>query len=263
MGDMGLHKFFFLPELGSAHAHEVDLIIYLTHGLMFILLLGWGAFFIFTLVRFNRRMHPKADYKGAQSHVSTSLELIVAVIEIVLLIGFSLPFWNKQVNAYPNRPDKVEVRVIAEQFAWNIHYPGTDGVFGRTAPEFINTQSNPVGLDPDDPHGKDDITTVNQLHLPIGRTAYIHLTSKDVIHSFALPIMRVKQDAIPGMSIPLWFTPTKTGQSEIACAQLCGLGHYRMRGFLTVHTQEDFQTWIDEQSVSSGDDDEEYDDFWN
>jgi len=263
---MDLKKLFPLPIVASSHGHEIDMIIYLVHLLMLVLFIGWSIFFIFVLFRFNKKSNPKADYHGVKSHVSSYLEIAVAVFEAILLIGFSIPFWAKQVNAFPNRSDTIEVRVNAEQFAWNIHYSGADGKFGRTAVEFFDKQSNPMGLDPNDPHGKDDITTINQLHLPVGRPAIIHLTSRDVIHSFSLPIMRVKQDVIPGMNIPTWFTPTKTGESEIGCAQLCGLGHYRMKGFLTVHSQEEFQKWMDEQSSKLGGDGEEgegFDDFWN
>jgi len=194
--------------------------------------------------------------------VSSWIEIGIVIFEVVVLMGFSIPFWAKQVNAFPKRADALEVKVVAEQFAWNVHYPGPDGIFGKTDIRFFDKQSNPLGLDPNDSNGKDDITTINQLHLPIGRPAIIHLTSKDVMHSFFLPVMRVKQDIIPGMSIPTWFTPTKTGQFEIACAQLCGLGHYRMKGFLTVHSREDFDKWVEEQAKSAGKD-EEYDDFWN
>ena len=119
-----------------------------------------------------------------------------------------------------------------------------------------------MGLDPSDPAGRDDITTLNQLHLPVGKTALIYLTSRDVLHSFFIPVMRVKQDVIPGMRIPVWFTPVKTGQWEIACAQLCGLGHYRMRGFLTIHTLEEYEKWVKEQSAPAGTN-EKHDEFWN
>src|SRR3989344_2386372 len=260
---MELREMFFLPISASAHGHEIDLMLYLVHFLMFALFIGWGIFFVFVLIRFNRRSHPKANYHGTHSHVSSAIEVGVAVIEAFLLIGFSIPFWVKQVNALPQRSDIVEVKVIAEQFAWNIHYPGPDRKFGRTSPEFVDQQSNPIGLDSSDAAGKDDILTINQLHLPIGRPALIRLSTKDVIHSFKVPVMRVTQDAIPGMSIPLWFTPTKTGNFEIACAQLCGLGHYRMKGFLTIHNEADFKSWLDEQTAANPSDEEGSDDFWN
>lgn len=259
---MDISKLLNLPINASAHGHEVDMVIYLFHIAMIALLLGWGLFLVVALFKFNRRANPKADYTGMKSHFTTWIEIGVVIFEAVILIGFAIPFWSKQINAFPKRADTVRVKVIAEQFAWNIHYPGPDGIFGKTGMEFFNKQSNPVGLDPNDPDGKDDITTINQLHLPIGKPAIIDLTSRDVMHSFALPVMRVKQDVIPGMSIPTWFTPTKTGNFEIACAQLCGLGHYRMKGFLTVHTQQEYDAWIEEQAAA-GADDEQFDDFWN
>jgi len=255
-------KLLSLPTLASAHGHEVDRVIYLTHLLMLLMFLGWGSYFVVALFKFRKRRNPKADYEGTRSHVSTAVEIGVVVVESILLIGFSIPFWSKNVNALPTGKDIVEIKINAEQFAWNIHYPGPDGQFGKTDWAYFDKQSNPMGIDPDDPAGKDDITTINQLHLPVGKTAVIYLTSRDVIHSFALPEMRIKQDVIPGMVIPTWFVPIKTGQWEIACAQLCGLGHYRMRGFLTVHDQEAFEAWLAAQSPTI-DADEAYDDFWN
>ncbi len=261
---MTLQKFFFLPENASLHGHEIDLMIYLLHFLAFALFIGWGIYFVVALVKFNQRKNPKANYHGIHTHASSVIETAVAVIEAILLIGFSIPFWVKQVNALPQRADLVEIHVIAEQFAWNIHYPGTDGKFGRRDVSLVDQQSNPIGLDNSDPAAKDDFVTINQLHLPIGHPAYIHLTAKDVIHSFKLPVMRVTQDAIPGMSIPLWFIPTKTGNFEIACAQLCGLGHYRMKGFLVVQSDDDYQKWFTEQAAASSSSGESgSDDFWN
>jgi cytochrome c oxidase subunit 2 len=252
-----------LPLNASAHGYEIDSIILYVHILMLFLFAGWGAFFIFTLVRFNRRANPKASYTGVTSHFSSVLEIAVVVIEAVLLIGFSIPFWAKHINAYPDRTDTIQVRVVAEQFAWNVHYPGKDGKFGKVDPKLMDPQNNPLGIDANDPNAKDDFVTINQLHLPIGRPVLIHLTTKDVIHCFALPVMRVKQDVIPGMSIPTWFTPIKTGDFEIACAQLCGLGHYRMKGFLKIHTPEDYDKWVSEQSTIGASSGSSEDSFWN
>ena len=262
---MDLRKLFFLPPVASAHGHEIDMMIYLVHFLMFVLFLGWFIYCVIVMWKFRRSKNPKANYHGVHNHTSTVVEITVAVIEVVLLVCFSIPFWARQVNAFPNRPDALEVRVVAEQFAWNVHYPGADGKFGKTDLKYFNKESNPLALDPNDPQGKDDITTINQLNLPIGRPAIIRLSSKDVIHSFSLPVMRVKQDIIPGMMIPTWFTPTKTGSWEIACAQLCGLGHYRMKGFITIQTQEEFDQWLSEQTPvgGSGKEGEGYDNFWN
>jgi cytochrome c oxidase subunit 2 len=165
------------------------------------------------------------------------------LIEVLLLVVFAVPIWATRVNAIPPESESTVVRVVAEQFAWNVQYPGKDGVFGRTDVKYIATGTNPLGLDPNDPAGKDDIITLNDLHLPVGKPVIVKLTTKDVIHSFFLPQMRVKQDAIPGQVIPIWFKPVKTGQWDIACAQLCGLSHYRMRGSYTVESQADFDKW--------------------
>jgi len=251
-----------LPTLASSHGHYIDQVIVLAHILMLLLLVGWGVYFILVLFKFRKKKNPRADYQGVQSHFSTWIEVGVVIFEAVLLIGFSIPFWAKNVVAIPQGNDILEVRINAEQFAWNIHYPGIDGMFGKTDWKYFDKQSNPLGLDPNDPYGKDDITTINQLHLPINKTVLIYLTSRDVIHSFFLPEMRIKQDVIPGMVIPTWFTPIKTGQWEIACAQLCGLGHYRMRGFLTIHSEEAYEAWILEQSAQETEEQESIDDFW-
>lgn len=104
---------------------------------------------------------------------------------------------------------------------------------------------------------------VNQLHIPVGRPVIVHLSSKDVIHSFDLPEMRVKQDVIPGMSIQTWFTAVKTGQWEIVCAQLCGIGHYRMKGFLNVHSEKEFDDWLAAQPTAGGSGEDSGDSFWN
>lgn len=262
----------FMLESAAEHAQSIDDVIGLVHWLMLILFVGWMGFFLFTLFRFRQRSGQRADRVGTKSHLSTYSEIGVAAIEAVLLIGFSIPLWADRVDEFPDEKGAVVVRVIGEQFAWNMHYPGEDGIFGKTDITKIDLESNPVGLDRNDPAAADDITTVNQLYLPVDKPAIIHVSSKDVIHSFNLPHMRIKQDMVPGVSIPLWFTPTvttaemreRTGkddfQYEIACAQLCGLGHYRMRGFLTVQTQEEYDAWLAEEASYLGD--AGGDDFW-
>ena len=234
------------PVQASTHAAEVDQMTVLVHWLMLVLFVGWGLFFIFVLFRFSKRANPVASYTGAKGKISKGLEVAVAVIEILLLVFYAIPAWAKRVKAFPSESEAVVVRVVAEQFAWNIHYPGPDGKFGRTSISLISAD-NPLGLDRRDPDAKDDITTINQLNLPIDRPVLVHLSSKDVIHSFGLYEMRVKQDAIPGMSIPVWFIPNRAGEYEIACSQLCGLGHFRMRGFITIQSAADYKKWYDDQ----------------
>lgn len=351
-----------LPPDASVHGHQIDSLIVIVHWIMFVLFAGWGSFYLYTLLRFRKSKSPQANYAGVKSHFSNYLEVAVAVVEVILLAGFSIPLWAQIVNTFPEEKESMVIRVVGEQFAWNIHYPGSDGVFGKTDIKLVD-QDNPLGLDRSDPQAKDDITTINQLYLPVGKAVIIHLSSKDVIHSFGIPFMRVKQDAIPGIIVPVTFTARKTSYEirelitaeqsiapvslsvnlalgrvlatdylgkdggsiikqgemlidsavvgalqeagvtkilvtpdfsgkiamkeyndkdglpilakgdpisddaifkltamgfvqvlaapetpmEIACAQLCGLGHFRMRGFLTVQTQEEFDTWMTEQ----------------
>jgi Heme/copper-type cytochrome/quinol oxidases, subunit 2 len=239
-------NFLGLPVQASTHAAEIDQMMVLVHWLMAVLFVGWGLFFLFVLFRFRRGANPKASYTGAKGKISKGLEVAVAVIEVLLLVFYAIPAWAKRVKAFPSESEAVVVRVVAEQFAWNIHYPGPDGKFGRTDIALVSPD-NPLGLDRKDPNAKDDITTINQLNLPVDRPVLVHLSSKDVIHSFALFEMRVKQDAIPGMNIPVWFIPNRIGEYEIACSQLCGLGHFRMRGFVTIQNTADFQKWTDDQ----------------
>ena len=246
-----------LPALASTHGGQIDSMIGWVHVFMLILFLGWGGFFTYCLFRFRRSRQRVANYAGVKSHTSSYLEVGVAVVEAILLFGFAIPLWAARVDRMPSTSEALLVHVTAEQFAWNAHYAGPDGVFGRTDIKLVDTQDNPLGLDRSDPAAKDDITTLNQLYLPVNKPIIVNLRSKDMIHSFGVPEFRVKQDASPGLTIPIWFVPnvttadmrTRTGnpefQYEIACAQLCGLGHYRMRGFVTVLSTDEFQKWVE------------------
>ena len=254
-----------LPPLATTHGAQIDSLLGWLHVFMLVLFVGWGAFFVYCLVRFRRSRQPVASYPGAKSHASSYLEGAVLVVEMVLLFAFSIPLWAARVDDLPPERDALVVHVTGEQFAWNVHYAGPDGVFGKTDIKLLDLQSNPLGLDRSDPAAKDDVTTLNQMYLPVNKPVIVKLRSKDVIHSFGVPEFRVKQDAIPGLTIPIWFIPnvtteemrTRTGkpefQYEIACAQLCGLGHARMRGFVTVQTAEEFQKWLDEKVKEQSD----------
>jgi cytochrome c oxidase subunit 2 len=236
-----------LPIQASTHAGEIDHMIELVHWLMLVLFVGWGAFFVFVLIRFRKGANPKASYTGAKGKLSKGLEVAVAVFEVILLVFYAIPAWATRVRDFPPENEAVRVRVIAEQFAWNIHYPGPDGMFGRTDIKLV-ASDNAIGLDRNDANAKDDIVTINQLNIPVNRPVLVRLSSKDVIHSFGLFEMRVKQDAVPGLDIPVWFIPNRVGEYEIACSQLCGLGHFRMRGFVNVQSDEDFRNFLAEEA---------------
>ena len=232
-----------LPVQASQHAPELDHMIVIVHWLMLVLFVGWGAFFVYVLARFRRSANPVASYTGAKGKLSKWVEIGVAVFEAILLLVYAIPAWAARVGSLPSGDEAVVVRVVAEQFSWNVHYPGPDRQFGRTDVSLVRPE-NPMGIDRNDPAAKDDIETINQLTLPVDRPVLVHLSSKDVIHSFGLNELRVKQDAVPGMDIPVWFIPSRVGDYEIACSQLCGLGHYRMRGFVSIKTEADFRAFL-------------------
>jgi cytochrome c oxidase subunit 2 len=239
-------SFLGLPVAASSHAGEIDQMLVLIHWLMAVLFVGWGLFFLYVLFRFRRGASPKADYTGAHGKFSKGVEIAIVIAEMVLLVGYAIPAWARRVQQFPAESEATVVRVVGEQFAWNVQYPGADGKFGRTDVKLI-AADNPLGLDRSDPNAKDDITTINQLNLPVDRPVLVHLSSKDVIHSFGLYEMRVKQDAVPGLVMPVWFIPTRVGEYEIVCSQLCGLGHFRMRGFVTIQSAENYQKWMADQ----------------
>ena len=276
-GKLGEHLGF--PINASEHGLIIDHMNGWIHWLMLILFIGWGIFFIYTLYKFGlNNKNEKADYEGVKSHYSTYAEYGVILFEVFLLIAFAMPVWSMVKTNLPDIDnDTIEIRVIAQQFAWNIHYPGADGKFGKTNIDLVDEESNPVGLDRESVNGADDIVKVNQMHIPVNKDIMIYLSSKDVIHSFSLPEMRVKQDAIPGLTIPVFFKANLTSNDflkklvgtkrneldqkgyEIACAQLCGNSHYRMKGYMTVETMDEYEAWLKEQAEYLEEDD---DDDW-
>lgn len=239
---------YWLPMDISTHGHVVDFLINWIHWFMIALFVGWGIYFFYCLIHFRQGANPRATYDPVKGKTCKYVEIGVVIVEAVLLIGISIPAWSEFKHDFPSQSEAQVVRVVAEQFAWNVHYPGKDEVFGRTAPQFVSAD-NLLGLDPDDPDGKDDLNAINNLHIVVNKPVILHLTSKDVIHSFKVPVMRLTQDIIPGQEIRIWFEATKMGQFDIACAQLCGLGHFRMRGQLTVETPETLATWLEEQQA--------------
>lgn len=240
-----------LPPNASEHGYQIDHFIEFSHWFMGALFVGWSLYFVYVLFRFRKSKHPVADHEGVKSGISTHLEFAVVLIEAVLLLGFAIPLWATRVNHFPGNEDALVIHAIGQQFNWNFHLPGADGQFGKRDIGLLSN-SNPVGLDPTDPAGKDDLVVLNEVHVPVDRPVIIELTSKDVIHNFCLPHMRIAQDAIPGQVIPMWFKPIKTGSYEVVCGQLCGLGHYSMKGMLVVDKQSDYEAWLKERAELSG-----------
>ena len=235
-----------LPTAASNHASALDAVLLSVHVHMLLIFVLWLAVFAFALIKFRKGANPEARRQGVRGIWPAIAIGLVIVGDVIILATQALPAWAARNEPPPAGAEPIEIRIAAEQFAWNIHYPGPDRVFGRTSQALISA-SNPIGIDREDSAARDDIGLLNVLMLPVNRTAVIQLTSRDVIHSFTLNEMRVKQDATPGMTSRVWFTPIATGDWEIACSQLCGLGHYRMRGEYHVVDQAAWDRWQSEE----------------
>lgn len=183
---------------------------------------------------------------------SNTLEMLWTSATIIVFLGVGIlgrKAWA-ETRFVPASADAIKVEVTENQFVFNFRYPGPDGKFGRLDPKLVSASSgNPVGLDLSDPSAKDDII-VPTLTVPINREIELDLRSQDVIHNFYVRELRLQQDAVPGMTIPIHFTATKTGQYEIVCTQLCGLGHYRMRSVLNVVTDSEYRDFLKQQASS-------------
>ncbi|MDX6766836.1 MAG: cytochrome c oxidase subunit II [Candidatus Methylacidiphilales bacterium] len=234
-----------ITENASAHGLFIDHMLEVVHWFMLALFIGWSIFLVYCLWRFHASNNPKASYAGNKSKFSTHVEIGVVAIEAMLLMGFAFPIWAQRVarDQFPDVKTAVRVQAVAEQFGWNFHYPGPDNQFGRRALSLVSA-ANPVGLDPADPAGQDDFVAKNSMALPVNQPAIVYISSKDVIHNYNVKNFRIGQDAIPGMQVPVWFTPIKEGSYEIVCAQLCGSGHANMVGIVEVQPAADYQSWL-------------------
>ena len=302
-------KAFSFPELVSQDGGRIDGLVIAVHLLMLVLFVGWIIYYVVALCKFRSSRNPKADYKGVKSKtVTNSVEGGVIVAELILVVVATY-FWNVYVNAADDydhvtamsagaKKDLHVVRVTAEQFAWNAHYPGPNGRLGKQDKALVGGD-NPFGIIKDDVDGADDIAILKsdiivpmiynyrvqnpgETGLKLGelltetefnaaqakhgpdsfeavkdgsiRSVTIDLTSKDVIHCFKVLPLRVCQDAIPGLNIPIHFKPTKTGRFLITCAQLCGDGHARMRGVVRVVTEQEWNQWQKTESEKNSSD---------
>jgi len=218
------------------------------HWMVLGLFIGWAIYFLYVLVRYRSGRHPRASREGTRGGVAIFVFVGVVVAEAVLLIGSALPlFFDRTATPVPGA-DAIVVRVVAEQFTWNVRYPGADRQFGETRLDLVS-QDNAIGLDRESPFAKDDVVLLGDIHLPVNRPAVFELSSKDMIHSFGVPAMRVKQDVIPGVRSFVSFTPTMTGDFEVACSPLCGAMHYRMRAVITVESDEAFRKFLADEAA--------------
>jgi len=215
-----------LPENVSTYGGEVDSLFYLIYYIT-------GAAFILvtlTMIAFLVLYRSREGRRAIYSHGNTTLEIIWTLVPAVIFVALSFmsqATWARIRGHVP--PSNFKVQVTAKQFNWEIVYPGPDGKFGTA----------------------DDLALENQLHVPVGQVVQVVLKSKDVIHSFFLPNLRLKQDAVPGREILAWFEATRPGRFEMPCAELCGFGHSGMKGWLYVHTPEEYAEWVKEKWPAS------------
>ena len=239
-----------LPIQASSFAAEIDRGLWIIHIAMALIFVLWGVFFIYLLVRYRQRDGHKAERDHLPLAVSLAPDMAVLAFEILLVVIYAVPSWRKMKIDVPPAEGSYGVEVVAEQFNWSIRYPGVDGKFGATKRELIDF-TNPLGIDPEDAAGKDDVVSVNDLRFPLDERVLVRLTSKDVIHSFFIPEFRVKQDAMPGLAMPVWFTPTRAGDYEITCAQLCGVGHAIMRADVKVMPRAELDEWLKSKKTAT------------
>ena len=241
-------KTWWFPVSITAFGREIDRQFartFLIVGVVFVLsqlVLGWLVF------RYRDR-----GGRASYSHGNNAMEILWTLATAVLFVGLGVyaeRSWA-EVHFRGAAPGAIQIEVQGQQFAWYFRYPGPDGKFGRIDPRLVNDATqNYFGLDANDPAAKDDLV-VPVLAVPVNREVELILRAKDVTHSFFVRELRLKQDAVPGMMIRIHFTATQTGTYEIACAELCGLGHHRMRSFLQVMSDTDYQKWLRDQAAAN------------
>ncbi len=210
-----------LPEDVSTFGREIDSLFYLIYYITAV------AFVLVTvlMVLFLIIYRDTGDRRATYSHGNTTLEIIWTIIPAAILIVLSFMSVNTWAKVKRHAPESdFEIAVAAKQFNWEVSYAGADAKLGTD----------------------DDVKFDNDIHVPVNKPIRVQLSSKDVIHSFFLPNLRLKQDAVPGRTILVWFEAVKPGKYELPCAELCGFGHSGMKGWLYVHTPEDYKKWADE-----------------
>ena len=230
-----------LPRNVSNFGHEIDFIFY-----VILWLTGITAVLVFsTMIYFIVKYRARAGVGAIHSHGNNTLEVVWTTIPVFIFLALAIygnEMWTRmRMETPPN--DALQLAVVGEQFGWNLRYPGPDGKLAKMDAQKVG-KDNPFGVDPNDPDGRDDFTTYNDMVIPVGKAVRLHLGSKDVIHSFYVPEFRLYQDMVPGRVYDfVWFKTDAIGQFQLACNQLCGQGHYKMFGKLGVVTPEEFAAW--------------------
>jgi len=238
-------RIWWFPESITALGADVDAqfvrTLVITGIVFFLAQLGLG----FAIVRYRDR-----GRRAVYSHGNNKLEILWTTATAIMFLGLGIAAergWAR-FHFQGASPGALQIEVVGQQFQWNFRYPGPDGVFGRTDPSLINDAAgNFVGLDSTDPAAQDDLV-LPIIAIPVNREVELILRAKDVTHSFFVRELRFKQDTVPGLTIRVHFTANKVGKYEIACAELCGLGHHRMRSDLFVLPPDEYQNWLRQQA---------------
>jgi cytochrome c oxidase subunit 2 len=239
----GKHGWF--PESISEHGPAIDaqfirtLIVVAIAFIASQVALGWYVW------RYRDTGKGEVVYTHGNTKLEVGMMLIVTVV-FVSLAALGQRVWA-QLHLQDAPADAVQIEVTGQQFVWNIRYPGTDGKFGERS-KAHQRSGKPGGLDTKDAAAKDDIVSVNRMAIPVNKPIKVILRAKDVTHSFFVPALRFKQDTVPGLAIPVHFKALKTGEYEIACAELCGLGHYKMKGYLMVMEDAQYEAWLKDRA---------------
>jgi cytochrome c oxidase subunit 2 len=236
-----LSPWYFTPIASNWHA--IDSTIAITFWVTGLVFVAVSVFMAWSIVRYRRRAGGRAAYQPENKKLELWL-LVVTAVGVAAMLAPGLYVWAEVVQ--PPQDAQV-VEVVAAQWNWAYRLPGRDGKLGTVNPRLV-TDDNPFGMNPADPNGADDVLLETpELHVPKGKPVKLLLRSKDVLHDFAVAQIRVKMDMVPGLVTYIWFTPTQTGSFDILCEELCGVGHYAMRGKMVVDEPEAYQAWLDKQ----------------
>jgi cytochrome c oxidase subunit 2 len=242
-----LVKWHWFPDPITDFGREIDAQFHRTLIITGIVFVAAQLGLALAIFRFRDRGQRAASFEG-----NNTMEFVWTLATVVMFVGLGLYGEHAWAEAHFQgaAPGALPVEVTGQQFTWNFRYAGPDGKFGRILPEKISASSgNPLGLDSTDPASKDDVVSPT-LEVPVGREVELMIRTQDVTHSFFVRELRLKQDAVPGMTITMHFNATVPGEYELVCAELCGLGHYRMRTFVHVLAQADFDKWMADQEAA-------------
>lgn len=221
----------------------IDSTISITFWVTGFVFVAVNLFMAYAVLRYRNRAGGRASYEPENKKLEWWLFWLTAV-GVAAMLAPGLSVWAKFVDV---PKDAAEVEAVSQQWHWMYRFPGKDGKLGTVGAQYVNSE-NPFGMNPGDANGQDDILVANpELHLPIGRPWTVLLRSMDVLHNFSVAQIRVKMDLVPGLVTRVWFTPTRTGEFDILCEELCGIGHFAMRGRIVVEEEAAFRKWLDTQ----------------